>query len=358
MTELSYRKLVVKSIVSESESAKSFWLVPADDGPLAPYLPGQHLPLRLSIPGHAHPVFRCYTISNYGDEFYRLTIKKELPPLDSPEVPPGLSSSYFHEIIRPNDILEAKPPSGNFWLDLRQNHPVVMLAGGIGVTPMMSMLEALDRAGFKRDVYFFFGLRHGADHVFRSRLKTVAESWSNLRMRVFYEQLRSQDVEGRDSQQVGRIDISTLREHLPSLDLEYYLCGPPAMMNALSAGLTAAGIAPERVWTESFGPSSIALRALTSSDKELLRGSSRITVTFAQSGINVPWTGELQSLLQLAQTNGVDISSGCQYGDCGTCMVRLLDGRVSYRHAIGARPDPDCCLPCSCRPETSVVLDA
>lgn len=77
--------------------------------------------------------------------FYRLTIKKKLPPDHKPEIGPGLSSSFFHETVRVGTVIEAKPPAGGFWLDLQKDHPVAMLAGGIGVTPMMSMLEALAR---------------------------------------------------------------------------------------------------------------------------------------------------------------------------------------------------------------------
>jgi ferredoxin-NADP reductase len=357
MTELSYRKLAVESIVSECESAKSFRLVPADADPLYPHLPGQHLPLRLKIPGQMRAVFRCYTISNYENEYYRLTIKREPPLAGTSPTASGLSSGYFHDVVQPGDILEARPPAGNFWLDLQQSRPAVMLAGGIGVTPMMSMLEALDGAGFKRDVYFFFGLRHAADHVFRTRLRQLAERWANLRMHVFYEQSHTQGSSDHDYQHLGRIDISILREHLPTLDLDYYLCGPPAMMKSLSEALRASGVAPERISTESFGPSSLSISAPSPSGRESQAGSPEITVTFARSGITVPWAANLQSLLELAHINGVEISSGCQYGDCGTCMVRLLEGQVKYRHATGARPDPECCLPCSCCPETSVVLD-
>src|SRR5271170_1210316 len=329
MLERSYRKLVVKSVVPEGETAKSFYLAPADGGPLDDHFPGQHLPLRLDIPNQGRPVFRCYTISNYGDEYYRLTIKKELAPPNNPEAAPGLSSSYFHDTVQPGDILEAKPPSGNFWLDLSRDHPVVMLAGGIGVTPMISMLEALDRVGSDRRVYFFFALRNGGDHVFNSRLRAIAERRPNLRMRVFYEQLRDQDLEDRDCQHIGRIDIATLHEQLPSLNMEYYVCGPPGMMKALTEGLTAAGVSTDAIRTESFGPSSAALLAFTSSGKEEPTDSSAVTVRFARSNVTVPWTDDVPSLLQLAEINRVDISSGCQYGDCGTCMVRLLEGKVA-----------------------------
>jgi hypothetical protein len=136
-----------------------------------------------------------------------------------------------------------------------------------------------------------------------------------------------------------KIDISVLPKQFPSLDLDYYMCGPPAMMNSLSTVLRGAGVAPERIATESFGPSSLSLPIPTVSEQDIQTGSSNINVTFAKSGISAPWTGELHSLLQLGQINGVGINSGCQYGDCGTCMVRLLAGQVMYPHATGARPD-------------------
>ncbi len=361
MIERSYRKLIVHSVVPESDSAKSFYLAPHDGGVLDQHLPGQHLPLRLEIPGRDRPVFRCYTISNFEKRFYRLTIKREVPPADKPGTAPGLSSTYFHDAVHPGDILEAKPPSGNFWLDLQKDHPVVMLAGGIGVTPMMSMIEALASSASKRDVYFFYALRHSGDHVFKARLKELAEQCPNLRLWVLYEQASDAELERRDCHETGRIHLDLLRERLPSLNLEYYLCGPQGMMKALSEGLNGAGVSPDNIRTESFGPSGIALRSLISSDENAfhaLQRPSGMKVTFMRSGVSIPWTGEAQSLLQLAEANGIDISSGCQYGDCGTCMTRVLEGSVKYLHPTGARPDGGCCLPCSCHPETSLVLDA
>jgi ferredoxin-NADP reductase len=361
VAERSYGRHVVEHVVAESELVKSFHLVAESGAALEPNLPGQHLPLKLTIPGQPRPVYRCYTISNYAAPFYRLTIKKELPPAEKSDVPGGLSSHYFHEQVQPGTIIEAKPPSGNFWLDLRERHPVVMLAGGIGVTPMMSMLEALARSRAQRDVYFFFALRHAADHVFRNRLSELARENQRLHVQVIYEHAGAADVQGRDYHATGRIGLEMLRAALPTLDMEYYLCGPPRMMKAVSEQLVEQRVAPERIRTESFGPSSVALRALISSDataQSALQDAGGVTVTFARSQVSVPWTGEVQTLLQLAEMNGVDISSGCQYGDCGTCMTRLLEGTVQYLHPTGARPDPGACLPCSCRPERSVVLDA
>ena len=361
MTERSYGKYVVQSVVAETELVKSFYLVAADGAPLERHFPGQHLPLKLMIPGQPRPVFRCYTISSYATAHYRLTVKKEMSPVDKPDASAGLSSHYFHEYVHPGIVIEAKPPSGNFWLNLRERHPVVMLAGGIGVTPMMSMLEALVQSRSQRDVYFFFALRHARDHAFKNRLNELARDNRRLRVQVVYESTGADDVPGRDYHAAGRISLDMLRAALPTLDMEYYLCGPQGMMKAVSEQLLEQHIAPERIRTESFGPSSVALRALISSDARAQSASQDaggVTVTFVRSGVSVPWTGEVQTLLELAEMNGVDISSGCQYGDCGTCMTRLLKGTVQYLHTTGARPDPDACLPCSCWPVGSVVLDA
>jgi ferredoxin-NADP reductase len=357
----SYRKFIVQSVVEESESAKSFMLVPSDGGKLEPFFPGQHLPLRLQIPGQARPVIRCYTLSDcFHERHYRLTIKKESPPPNRPEIPPGQSSSYFHETLRVGDCIEARAPSGNFYLDLQQSHPIALLAGGIGVTPMISMINALRHSGSSREVHFVVALRHGGDHVFKEHLRAVAADFPNIRMRILYENPRQQDVLGTDYHRVGRIDLPLLREILPSLDLEYYVCGPSGMMDAISSALTMEAISNDRIKTESFGPSSLAFRSATAAEvvEYDSQPSRDLVVTFAKSGKAAPWTDEANTLLEFADAHGVDISFGCRYGDCGTCMTRLVRGVVKYLHPTGASPDPGTCLPCSCKPETDVELDA
>lgn len=357
----AYRKLIVQSVVEESESAKSFTLVPADGGKTEPYMPGQHLPLRLQIPGQTRPVIRCYTLSDcFDDRHYRLTIKQESSPIDRPDLPAGLSSTHFHQTMRVGDCIEARSPSGNFYLDLQQSHPIALLAGGIGVTPMISMINAVRQSQRGREVHFMFALRHGGDHVFKKHLAQVAAECENIRMHVLYENPRPQDVAGVDYHRAGRINLAVLREMLPTLDMEYYVCGPSAMMNAISTTLAAEGISSSRIRTESFGPSSLALRAATTAEVENsdVQESAEPVVTFARSGKTVSWTRDANTLLEFAEGHGIDISSGCRYGDCGTCMTRLIRGTVKYLHPTGAQPDPGTCLPCSCRPETDVELEA
>ncbi len=83
-----------------------------------------------------------------------------------------------------------------------------------------------------------------------------------------------------------------------------------------------------------------------------------LTVTFSFTGESFEWTGQYPTILNLAEAKGVSISSGCEYGDCGTCLTDLVAGQVEYLHQTGIEPEPGTCLPCSCRPKTSVDLRA
>ena len=303
---------------------------------------------------------RFYTLSDCANgRCYRLTIKKELPPENLPHAPSGLSSTFFHETLRVGDVIEAKMPAGNFTLDMGLNHPVALLAGGIGVTPMISMMNSLCQARSSREVYFVFALRHGGDHAFKEHLRSIDARCPNIHMCVLYEKPRIEDRLGIGYDRVGRADVALLRELLPTLNMEYYICGPRGMMDAISNGLVEAGVPESSIRMESFGGDNSAYRygGAAADGVEDAEPHAEVSVTFSKSGKTVQWS-KPQTLLQLAEENGIEIASGCRYGDCGTCMTPLLEGRVVYMHKTVARPDPGTCLPCSCQPENSIVLEA
>jgi ferredoxin-NADP reductase len=354
----SYRKFVIDQIVPESAFAKSIYLRPADGQPLAPYLPGQHLPLRLAIPGANEPIYRLYTLSDcfHGQDRYRLTIKKEAPPADKPHLPGGLSSGYFTDIARAGDVIEAKAPNGNFYLDVTRQHPVVFIAGGIGVTPLLAMVNAVVRQQPTRPVWFFFALRGKQDHVFREHLSQISQNHPNIKLFVAYDRVGPGDVHGTDYHMQGRIDAAFLASVLPTLQLEYYICGPSPMMRSLIGGLQEAGVGSGQIKTESFGPASYQEK-LGHSEPQPTTAEPQ-TVTFQRSRKTIPWDPKARSLWHFADQHQVEISSGCLYGDCGTCTTRLLAGQVAYVHTTAASVDAGACLPCSCKPVTSIVLDA
>ena len=124
-----------------SKTQCSFHLQPVDAAQLAPFQPGQYLTFSLKLPDGGRSLTRCYSLSDRPDPTgYRITIKRVPPPSGRPELPPGASSSHFHDRVHEGDVLQVKAPSGHFFIDPHASVPAVFIAGGIGITPMMSML--------------------------------------------------------------------------------------------------------------------------------------------------------------------------------------------------------------------------
>lgn len=149
-TQEPLRTLVVDRKVKESETITSFYLLPEDKEPLAAFLPGQFLPLKLDIPGQYKPVLRTYSLSDSPNKsYYRLSIKREPAPPDRPDLYPGVSSTYFHDEVGPGSKLLSKSPRGKFFLDPNRVNTVVLLSAGVGLTPLVSMLNAIVEGGFR-----------------------------------------------------------------------------------------------------------------------------------------------------------------------------------------------------------------
>ena len=151
----SLRSFVVERKEPESETITSFYLAPEDGAPLSAFLPGQFLTLELDIPGEPRPVIRTYSLSDGPHrERYRLSIKREPAPADTPEAPAGLSSTYFHDQVEAGTTLRVGAPRGKFTLDPDGERAVVLLSAGVGLTPMISMLNAIVQGGAPRPVWF------------------------------------------------------------------------------------------------------------------------------------------------------------------------------------------------------------
>ncbi len=154
------RTFLVDRREAESETVTSFYLVPEDGGVLPTYRPGQSLGFVLDVPDRMTPVIRNYTISDSPKDacHYRLSIKREPAPADQPDLPPGISSNYFHDHVQVGTKLQVRVPSGQFALRPRGKGPVLLLSGGVGCTPMIAMLNAIVDAGSTRNVWFVHGV--------------------------------------------------------------------------------------------------------------------------------------------------------------------------------------------------------
>jgi ferredoxin-NADP reductase len=354
------RKFSVVKKVRECDDVNAFYLKPHDGRPLPAFKPGQYLTFQLDLPGRDKPLIRCYSLSDCNDgkkDFYRVTIKKEKAPPDKPELPHGAGSSFFTDVVKEGDILNVKSPTGHFFLDMTKTHPIVLLAGGVGITPMLCMANAIVASGSKREAYFFFGVRNRREHIHKEELEKLAAENDNIHLHVAYSKPGPDDVKGKDFHHEGRVGIELLKEILPSNNFEYYLCGSGAFMKSLTDGLEAWGVPDSAVHFEAFGPATVKKKTVAPSPSETVH-LAKISVTFARSNKTVRWEPSAENLLEFAAAQGVKIDSGCCAGSCGSCAVAIKSGAVDYLKKPDAEPEVGTCLTCVCRPKNDLVLDA
>jgi hypothetical protein len=304
-------------------------------------------------------VVRCYSLSDCSrPDYYRVTIKRCPPPPDT-EHPPGIGSSFFCDAVKEGDILDVKAPNGHFYLDLEKERPAVLIAGGVGITPMVAMANALFEAKSNAEVWFFFGARNRGEHMLKQEIDELAAKFKNLRLHVCYSRPTADDVKGRDFHHEGRVTVDLMKTLLPSNNYEFFLCGPGAFMESITDDLRAWGVPDAWVHFEAFGPASVK-RAASPAVKASLTQAPFIgmEVTFAKSGKKVWWDQAFSSVLELAEAKGVRIEAGCRAGNCGSCLVAIKSGTVEYLGGHGADAESGSCLACICKPKGNLVIDA
>lgn len=349
------RTLRVAAVVDESDDCKSFYLVSPDGRPLPAYLPGQYLTLHLPCESGGKPVVRCYSLSDRPrEEYYRCTVKRQGPPPGSTELPPGVGSNYLHDHVDAGDLLSCEAPRGPFYLLPGEEKPVVLIGGGIGLTPVVSMLNAIHHTQKDREVYFFAGARRRHEFPFREHLRQLAEQMPGLKLYTAYSQPDPRDVPFKDYHHHGRLTVDYLRSVLPSSNFDFYLCGPPALMQSLAPALLEWGVADDQIHFEAFGPASVRLPSQRNPAAEAIGEE----VHFLRQQRRYTWEAGDECLLDLAARHGVPVFSGCRAGNCGQCAVRLVSGKVATLRASGATPPEGHCLACISVPEGPVEIDA
>lgn len=350
-----YRKFRVDQKVRECEGVCSFYLKPHDERSVPAFLPGQYLTFEVGIPGRDRNVVRCYSLSDRPrDGRYRITVKRIPAPHNQPQAPAGLVSDHFCTRVKEGDILDVKAPSGGFFLNTSCDTPVVLIAGGVGVTPVLSMLNDIIESGSRRETWFFYGVRDSQDHIMKEHLHRVARESDFVRLRVCYSRPRPGDADGEDYQHEGRVSVDLLKRELPSNNFDFYVCGPGEMMTGMITGLREWGVPERSIHFEAFGPASVNRPP----QPEKTRKAAGATVSFARSGKSQPWSPESESLLGFAERLDVRIDSGCRAGNCGTCKTAIKSGKVTYLKEPGCEVEPGSCLTCICVPEAELVLDA
>jgi uncharacterized protein len=344
----AWREFRVSKIVDESDVIRSFHLEPMDGAGIVPHAAGQHLPIRVTLPDSEKPLVRTYTISVApSDGAYRISVKRE-----------GRVSSYLHDNVRVGDLIEARAPAGDFTIDALERRPAVLLAAGVGITPMLAILRHIVFEGLRkrrvRQTWLVVSARTLSNRAFMQEIdELVARAGGAVHViRVLSDPYGA--VFKQDYDVSGRIDMDLLTSFLPFNDYDFYLCGPGAFMQSIYDGLRALNIADARVHAEAFGPASL-VRTLDRGveAKSLVPAATEAVVSFVKSKKDAQWKPENGTLLELAEANGVDAEFNCRGGTCGTCRTRIVQGKVSYASEPAFHVGEDEALICCAVPAAS-----
>ncbi len=342
------RVFIVEQAIDESETVRSFYLKPADGGPLTPYEAGQFLPLSVDLPGRDEPVLRTYTLSDApGGGAYRISVKREAA---------GLVSDHLHRTVAAGSRLRAAAPRGAFTL-APGDRPVVLLSAGVGVTPMVAMLNRIVAEGATRPVWFVHGARNGRDHAFGDHVRGLAARFDTVTAHVRYSRPDAGDRLGIDHDSVGHVDIDLLRGLLPFGDYDFYLCGPAPFMQSMYRGLRDLNVAEDRIHYEFFGPATVLKGPDDVGRPDTTADAEPVSVRFDRADKAADWTPAKGSLLDMAEAEGLAPAYSCRSGICGTCAVGVVSGGVDYTEQPLATPEPGQALICCATPREGLVLD-
>lgn len=249
-----YKSFRVQRRQRESEGIISFYLAPVDGRPLPEFKPGQYLGIKVRVPGAEYDQIRQYSLSQTPNrEFYRISVKREPAPMGAVGMPQGTMSNYLHDAVKAGDLLQASMPTGNFVLGEDGVDPIVLLSGGVGITPAICMLQHLARQG-ERPVVFVHATAGRMYHAFGEEVRALEKSSDKVKAIVYYEDSAADDIPGLHYDEIGRITLDSLRPHLPSGEAEFYYCGPLGFMGAVEGVLDQLEVPLSRRYSEVFAP--------------------------------------------------------------------------------------------------------
>ena len=335
-----WKQLRVASITYASQDCKTFVFVDPDGAPMPSFIPGQFLMVGITQDGKDPSPARCYSLSHApSPSTLQITVKR---------VPNGVVSNWLHDNVSIGDLIGARAPGGRFVLDINRDDLVVGIAAGVGITPMSSMAHYVAKMQPERPVVVFLSARD-ADHCpMVDELRQLERTHANFTLVVLLSRPNQDDAFDLK----GRISIDTISRVIGKPIGSYYLCGPMEFMTSLSDALIKWGVPEDSVSFESFGGEK-------PSATESKTTSETFAVQLRKSGKKFQFKPSDTSLLEAAESAGANIEADCRAGACGTCLKKILKGKVSYEQSPSYGPiQDDECLACVAMPAEDVELDA
>jgi ferredoxin-NADP reductase/DMSO/TMAO reductase YedYZ heme-binding membrane subunit len=354
-------QLRVAKVFQETPDVRTFRLV-STAGPRLPFdfLPGQYLNLSFVIDGKK--VNRSYTIASSPTRVgsCELTVKRE---------PKGASSRHLHDWVAAGTLIDVYAPAGRFTFTGAEADSVVMIAGGVGITPLMAKVRYLTDIGWTGDIYLVFSVKTERDIIFRDELDYLQSRFPNLHVTVTLT--RAEGSSGRWER--GRISPELLNRVVPQISTRrVHICGPTEMAELTRHMLLGLGVPAESIKSESFTwPARASAQAPVGTNGTLAATAqpsapaatavnANATLTFARSGKSLPISGR-KTVLEAAEDVGVSINYDCRSGICGQCKIKLLAGHVAMETQDALTPTDrinNLILSCQARCIDQVAVEA
>jgi ferredoxin-NADP reductase len=325
----------ILALHDESDEIRTFRLARPDG---FTFVPGQFLTVRVQVDGRPHA--RCYSISSApsATDYLEISVRRQ-----------GLVSGALHANFRAGSVLFIKPPAGRFTYPSRDPRPLVLVAGGVGITPCISMLRHAVETEPLRRVTLLYSVRSDLAFPFQHELEAIARLNSRVRIEVTVTR-----ADGPTRYRVGRLDETMVRETVSSpADSLCYLCGPTPMVDTARAALIAAGVPKPQVHDEVF----VMSAAIGAKKGGCAAVKARLGLEVSGVVVDV---APGKTLLEAAEAGGAPIPSLCRSGVCGTCKTRLISGDVDFS-SDALDPEDSAqgfILPCVAWPAGDCTLEA
>lgn len=337
--------LRVARIFQETSNVKTFRLIDPWFGKLPfAYLPGQFL--TVIVAPDDGPIKRSYTISSSPTErdYCEIPVKRE---------DQGAVSRFLHDRVHEDDTLQVTAPSGRFTFTGEESTSVVLIGGGVGVTPMMSVARYLTKRSWRHDIYFVYSVHEEADIIFREELEYLQRRYRNLHVIIAAGQNASDERYVK-----GRITREVLEARIPELlTRRVHICGPPPMLDAVKGMLIGLGVPADQIRTEVFIGKETAAKPLAA----VPAAEAKVAVvTFARSR-RTAMMPPTKTVLEASEDVGVNIEYSCRVGICGVCRVKLLSGAVTMEVEDGLEPGDKSnhiILACQAKSTADLAVDA
>ncbi|HID5476131.1 TPA: molybdopterin dinucleotide binding domain-containing protein [Klebsiella pneumoniae] len=342
----------VIELKKEADNVTTVTFQSNSEGYLPDYEPGQHITVSCCPMSDSEEIVtRAYSLTGpafvHDRKTYSISVRHQKATDEKGEYVEGIMSSYINTHLQIGKDVELTPPGGNFIVPLNAVQPVVIFAGGIGITPFISYLESINPQAEGPEIWLFYANQNSRLHAFKKRIAELNASIDRLKVINIYNQPLDCDIPGLDYDRAGYVGAGDVEAYLIENNARYYMCGPQPMMDAISRGLQERGVPAFAIFYEIF-------RSPTKINND---PSLRHKVIFAKSGREEIWTTDKGTLLNFGEKLGIKMPSGCRVGQCESCSTKVIAGNV--QHLNGVEPsDEGACLTCQCIPAGDITIDA